>query len=626
MKLVKIYLAIIFALYRSILFGNGFNDTIHSYDLLNSANFRYADFLQYSTIVDVSSTDFYHWKIGINDLTNYSENRWELIIDNHLVKPQVYGERLLNQLALSNMSIDSVEIIGFPQFIDGIYSDKGVIRIHTRKPSQGFNIAGSVLIANESGDPGPYKYTDRSSPNVDKIGHDNTGIVEYAYPSGFLRLSLFHQQHTFTDPAVICRIKSKTNDWPGANKAAAAFDFRHQGKCWSHSVLSSISSNKPYFLFIDIAGQEFPMQTDFFQWSYSGNRLNTIHWYLDYNHNRLRQCKNAIQSLKPYIQHNIDFRTDILADRDRPVRIGYRFVKNIFEDNSVDENKSIFYHQMNVELTVNRSNNPYKLHSSFTYFHDKVAGSLSMGNAGRIWKKYELYHYLSISQRQLSLSPYYQFWTGPGKPIVEEYRITFSDYPERYSLYSGGIGIKGHLLKMVWADVSIMVRYRHENWWRNIFQEESNRPFRATYSGLQITFNHRTNNGFNQKISLRIKFKENHVLDQYSAVKAVYRLSYQADRNFILFLNSVYQNDETWDLDEYFSEIGENNQNQYSDWVSLNERIWFEAGFNKWCWDRRLLVRVAVQNISNQQYQYHSLGMNREMSMIAGLYFWLKGS
>ena len=66
---------------------------------------------------------------------------------------------------------------------------------------------------------------------------------------------------------------------------------------------------------------------------------------------------------------------------------------------------------------------------------------------------------------------------------------------------------------------------------------------------------------------------------------------------------------------------------EQSVWITENNLaagIWGEAGFNKWCWQRRLLVRVAIQNIANKRLQYHPQGMNREMSMIAGIYFWLK--
>ena len=615
-------------LFVSYCYSVGFNDTVHFHDLLNTSNFRYVDFLQYSADIDVNSTDFYHWRISIDDLSDYQENGWQLMVDGHLLKPHIYGEKVLNQLALSSLLIDSIEIINYPDVSNGNFSDKGIIHIHTVKPDRGFNCYGAISAGNESGDPGPYKYTDRGSPNVDKIGYDNSGIIEYAYPSGWLRLSCFYQQHTFTDLAVRSRIKSKTTDWPGANKSAVAFDYQYHGKRWQHSVLSSLGSSRPYFLFIDAMEQEFPMQFGCFQWSYSGNRLNSIHWHLDYNYNQIRQCENAIESLMPYDQHTIDFRTEISQKKDKPLRVSYHFNGNIYEMNGGDDYETT-YHQMNTDMTLGRNRNPVKIKSSFTYFNRKVAASLSILYTRKTLKKYTLSYSLSVLQRQLSLCPFYQFWNGPGKSIIEEYRIVVPDYHDRYSLYSGGIGIKGALLKSVRVATNITANYRHENWWLNIVHRNmaagANNTFRNVYGGLRIVLSQQTDGGVNQKFSLRIKFGEHDAFNRYSTVKAVYCLSYSADRNFVLFLNSIYQNSEVWDFDEFSSETDELNPSEYSGLAGLDERIWFEAGFNKWCWQRRLLIRVAIQNLTNQQYRYHPLGMNREMSMIAGAYFWLDG-
>lgn len=116
--------------------------------------------------------------------------------------------------------------------------------------------------------------------------------------------------------------------------------------------------------------------------------------------------------------------------------------------------------------------------------------------------------------------------------------------------------------------------------------------------------------------SAKFRISNDDPFNEQPAVKVVYRLTFRPDRNFTLFLNGVYQSGEHWDLTDDDAEVVTP--------LMLPGRVWIESGFNKWCWQRRLLVRVAIQNLTNSRLQYHPLGMNREMSMIAGVYFWFK--
>ena len=149
--------------------------------------------------------------------------------------------------------------------------------------------------------------------------------------------------------------------------------------------------------------------------------------------------------------------------------------------------------------------------------------------------------------------------------------------------------------------------------------------YNGTAAGLIINLNHRFNEIIHQKLSLKIRALGKNSTDNFPAIKLVYGIKYQPDQNFGLFTNIIYQS-RSYRIHYELNPEGEGTeQSAFVVENILAGGVWGEAGFNKWCWNRRLLVRVAIQNITNKQLQFHPLGMNREMSMIAGIYFWLKG-
>ena len=638
LKMIKITCQItgIVFLFVSYCFGSGFNDTVRFNDLLNTSNFRYADFMQYMTNVDVSSTDFYHWRIRIDDLSDYHENGWVIMIDEHLLKPQIYGEKILNQLALSTMLIDSIEIINSPELISGIYSDKGIIHIHTVKPKQGFNLYGSVLAGNESGDPGPYKYTDKSSPNIDKIGQDNSLIIEHAFRSNWLRFSLYYQQHTFTDTAIYKRIISTTEDWPGANKFAGSFDFQHFGKRWTHSISSALVSNQPFFLYVDMLGQEYPIHPTHFQWSYSGKRQNLFKWYADYNLNQIRRCDNAIKSLEPYDQHTVDLRTDVFFENlTFPLRIGYQVSGDAYVSDEINTNGNILSQSINLEFLSDKVNSTSKLLSSFRYFNKKLALNISLQNKQNIRNQGLFYSQLAMSQRHTDRDPFFQFWRVPGRSLLSGNGFDLPDYPELYTFYSGDIGIKTTLFSEIKTEIRFFIRHQQEHWWFKTLNTEASEAlepeqalfkfYNGTSAGLIINLNHQFNEIIRQNLSLKFRVQEKNSADNIPAIKLVYGIKYQPDLSFGLFTNIIYQSRSYMMHYQINPESEGAEQSAFIAENILAGGVWGEAGFNKWCWNRRLLVRVAIQNINNKQLQFHPLGMNREMSMIAGIYFWLNG-
>ena len=623
----------IFLLIMGHCLGNGFSETIKYSDIMNTVNFHFSDFLQYSADIDVNSTDFYHWRISIDDLSDYQENGWQLMVDGHLLKPHIYGEKVLNQLALSSLLIDSVEIISHPEISNGNFSDKGTIHLHTVKPDRGFNCYGAVLVGNESGDPGPYKYTDRSSPNIDKIGHDNSMIIEHSNKFGWFRFALYHQQHIFTDSSISKRIIPTTKDWPGADKMAVSFDTQYFGKRWTHSMSTSWVSNQPSFLFIDVLGREYPVHPTYFQWSYSGDRQNVIKWYADYNLNQIRQCDKAIQSLMPYDQHSVNIRLELfLRHFVIPGKLGYQINGDEYISNEIGSQSPIVSQNITMEFYFDSINSSSRIVSSIIYFDEKPAFTILFQNKRKLWKTSSLYGRMSMNQRHVNRDPFFQFWCGPGRSLFEESGFSFPDYPELSTFYSADIGLKTIVLSELKTHTRFFIHYQQENWWfKSPDRAAASGPVppifsfnKGTSAGLAVTLSHQYKDIIQQKLSFKIIARDRNTASETPAIKSIYGISYYPDRNFLIFLNIIYQSQSRWNHYEVDQMTAGMEPSVSVVESNLDAGAWGEIGFNKWLWNRRMLIRVALQNLANQQLQYHPLGMNREMSMIAGLNFWFK--
>lgn len=95
---------------------------------------------------------------------------WIVIVNGQRVPTDVFGFHLLELLPISVGQIDSVVFTRGPTIYAGVPVTRGVMSIFSRRRRAGVNGEITYQHGDESGDPGPYRYTDLASPNVEKIG------------------------------------------------------------------------------------------------------------------------------------------------------------------------------------------------------------------------------------------------------------------------------------------------------------------------------------------------------------------------------------------------------------------------------------------------------------------------
>ncbi|NIQ28764.1 MAG: hypothetical protein GTN88_20670, partial [Gammaproteobacteria bacterium] len=103
---------------------------------------------------DVSSVDGFTRLASPHGLASFERPNWTVMLDGQVVDLNLFGVRSLDRLPVVLSQIDSVEVISAPALVEGVLSDGGLIRIHTRQARDGVSVHALFATANETGDPG----------------------------------------------------------------------------------------------------------------------------------------------------------------------------------------------------------------------------------------------------------------------------------------------------------------------------------------------------------------------------------------------------------------------------------------------------------------------------------------
>jgi hypothetical protein len=95
---------------------------------------------------------------------------WLVVVNGQRVPTDLFGLHLLELLPISVGQIDSVVFTRGPIISAGAPAARGVMSIFLRRVGSGLHAELTYQHGDESGDPGPYRYTNLASPNVEKIG------------------------------------------------------------------------------------------------------------------------------------------------------------------------------------------------------------------------------------------------------------------------------------------------------------------------------------------------------------------------------------------------------------------------------------------------------------------------
>ncbi len=220
------------------------------------------------------SVEGYSRDFSVGGLTPLGASAWALFVDGVPVDLRVLGMQDINSLPIALTEIDRVELYEQPTIIAGRFVPAGALDIRMRTPDERLAVRAHVFGGNESGDPGPFRYTALASPNIDRIGPTFQGSLSSAGSRWFVRVQGKADEHHATDERIRERVLTLYRGIKaprlilGTMRAEAG---RHSPRGWSTAFGSASCLSGLWFF--DPLGLELPAVHEFLQAGMTGGRM-----------------------------------------------------------------------------------------------------------------------------------------------------------------------------------------------------------------------------------------------------------------------------------------------------------------------------------------------------------------
>jgi hypothetical protein len=130
---------------------------------------------------------------------------WLVRLDGQPMPMRIGGTWILDEIPVAITQLDSVVVDEGPRLTDGRATLLGTIDLYTRRPMRA-SLAGDYQHGDETGDPGPYRYTARNTPNIEKLGPFASGAVAAASSAASIDLAARYSSLNITDQRIIDRV------------------------------------------------------------------------------------------------------------------------------------------------------------------------------------------------------------------------------------------------------------------------------------------------------------------------------------------------------------------------------------------------------------------------------------
>ena len=189
--------------------------TIRAENIAAAGITRVADILLLADNWDLNTTDGFSWRAVAGGLDTWQQQHWDVFLNGHKLDRKLFDVINLNLMGVALEEIDSVQVGTVPCLHQGEFTAAGFVHIFTSQSALGLRMTGSIDMGNETGDPGPYLYTEFATQNVDRIGPSGELTLMAGRPGGYERATVVVQQHPFTDGAMFRRTSGLGYHWPG---------------------------------------------------------------------------------------------------------------------------------------------------------------------------------------------------------------------------------------------------------------------------------------------------------------------------------------------------------------------------------------------------------------------------
>lgn len=621
----------------------GSNIQIVTSDMIKSAGIiSLSDILLLSDKWNYATIDGFTKTVSANNLSPYQRQNFILMIDGQKYDIGIFDIRNINLLPVSISQIDYVELFNTPQIVEGNYAESGLIHFHTKKPVKGISGYVNEIVGNETGDPGPYRYTELTTPNIDKIGPFFSVGLNYGSKNWFAKAAYKNEETFDTDALIIKRIYFLNGD---NYKATMNSGWGELDVNWfaGNTRFSGGMSSHDDFFFFKPSGFEIPAFRGITQAGTNGiinlDKNISLKYIADYSENELGKREN-----------NINFNFDLIIKKLSANFEGIYKQKYLTWNVGLGIDKTEALSSMNIERNtfINK-----KFYSSISFFpsaeYVQTIQVYYLKNKNWNSLKGSLFNYWTIDKNNMLSSSFsffehvpdedmsYWNWYNKGYDLQKDLNIEYDVY---------GVSKKS---KTITADISYNYKYDTTfsaelfgsfRYFLNYYIEKQPYQYLSNGSifaapvslyqdealrvaGGGITLSHRISNKFTQKLIYNYQqditgsdvFKEAwHSIPNHNLT---YIIQYNPVATFGIWAKIKYLSSSVW-YDYKYSDYQADGRNDHI----IKSRIVFDLSFQKWFFHRTIWVNLLLRNMFNQDEKYNPIGVNMALTDFIQVHFY----
>jgi len=622
---------------------------IQAETILNAGVSRISDIFRLIDGWNAYTVDGYRWFTGPDGVSTGGDASWILMIDGQRIDCAFFSVKNIDMLPVIPSMIDSVEVIGTPGLSEGEFIGRGLIHVHTRKIRKGVALRHRYATANETGDPGPYRYTHHATENIDQVGPDNATFIDAGNDRWKARIGLKNEIHAATDPAVMQR--SEYRAWenrqlrlmmPSLNISTTALPGEHHllatgAYTGDRYDMYSIPPEKNYrtdLAYIAPLGDEKPVETSYTHIGVNGFFPLPNEKRLLYRSHADKREMDTPRGIDPGpLDWTLDGKSvtiavaGMLGGAEYEVGTGYdrRVYDSAATGNDYDNSLWKLYGSLNRDVTKT--------------VHRTMDLALVSGDSGTSFKTSLTHRWksrsgntvsaiVSFSERLPEEDREYRLW-ATDKDILSEYGVVTS-IPD-------DIGKSGLLsADVIWhrdtgyntgLEVLGFARYH-----TNATFEELRYSWDAVTETISSPLVIRTGidggtcggcvavetavGGIRNRMSFNfqtVATGDKTFRNEWSKApdyRMGWMLEYSPVRNFSLCMNTRYEAETTWREFRYAG-----NDCRWCD-TDIDNRTSLDISARKWVWKRRITGSISVHNVLNSDVKYHPLGAGFDRTLL----------
>ncbi len=594
---------------------------------------RLSDILLLANNWRLSTIDGFNYQASANGLSLYQNQRMLVMIDGHIIDFKIWDTQSLNNLPVSLDQVEFVEISDTPQIEQGFFAES-LIHIHTKVADKDLSYEGSIIYGNETGDPGPYRYTKYWSPNVDRINADNTGMLFFSKDKLSVSTAFVDQVAYPTDQRILKRNRYIAGQYyPRINMRGyrAATNFTNGSMqlhgLFAYNYLEDFYYFRPY-------GREVPLKNENIFFGVHGRYRSESKFNLKY---RLSYTDKQIFKRENRLDYDFD----------------WRMQKYAFDINSaVMQTNGAFHLGVGFDLieasTSKKLNNPHifrqRMHFRYTnqLYHgmrQQAAININVTNAvvrfsgilNTEWiinEKNMLRSVLSYMQNPKADETDYWYWHGQGYDIlsalgVEQIKNNMQKSGDRWTC---DLIYDTQSLKPIKLNLTGFYRaFSNQRYYENTFKfrrydesfstdaltliQHSGQVVGGSFSlGLNTTGNLQHNISYNYLMPVA---NEKAFTDHWKRLprhKFGYMITFAPINGFSIWVGINYQSSAYWNdyknIELEFNDIYQ---------PATEDILIFSLSFTKTFWKNRINTQLTFRNLFNDKEIYHPIGAQHDL-------------